>query len=536
MYKDNRFITNAIIPLLLITVLISACIKQEDFEYDKVTSANWDPNFAVPLINSSLGIEDLTGFSSTSGIEVDSSDLVRLIYKANLYSIYGYQFLQIPDQTNSQVVSLSSSDSASLYQTGSVTKNLSIIFPFAVSNGELLDSLLLRTGAIGISMSSQIPHGGSMTVTIPDATLNGNPYSSILSFNYTGSLPLTGNINDNLAGYRFNFTGNGATNQLRVNYSITLLNSSTSQASSNRSMNITTGLNSMLMAEAYGYFGQRSLSVSGDSSKIELFNKTLFGNIVFQNPKITFDLTNSFGMPVNSQLTALNAISNTGGVTPITATVPNPLPVGTPTTLGQVGNGSFFIDSTNSNINPILNQNPRYIAFNVNATSNIPNQTSNFLSDSSKFAVDVEVNLPLRGSANGFSVSDTTEFELEKIDEVKKAIFRINAENGFPASAYVQVYFTDSNLVVLDSLLSNPSDFVIASGLIDASGRVIFPNKKMKDEVFDEARLKRIYKAKKLIIFSVVNTINAPNQQVSIYSNYRLNIKIGVNAFLNVEL
>ncbi len=521
--------------LLVLTVFMTGCIKDEDFQYDKIVSSTWDPDFAIPLINSSLGIGDLTGFSNSTTVEVDSNNLVHLIYKANIYSVYGYEFLLLLNQSNSQTITTSSADSTVLYQTGSVSKTFSSIYPFVVANGEQLDSLILKLGLLQISIQSQIPHSGDITITIPDATLNGIPFSQNLPFTYNGTLPINSLLSGDLSGYKFDFTGNGTFNELRVNYTITFTNSSTSLPTANRDLEISTNLNNLNMARAYGYFGQRTLSITGDSSKIELFNNTLYGNLSFNDPHVTFNLSNSFGIPINSQVTSFYAISNTGVSTPITNSIPNPLPIGAPTVVGQTATGSFFVDKTNSNINTILDQNPRYIAFDIDAISNSPSPSYNFITDSSRFAVDVEVNLPLRGSANGFSVSDTSDFELDNIQELKKAIFRINAQNGFPADAYVQVYFTDSAGLVLDSLLSDPTDFIIASGLLDSDGRVILPYKKMRDEEFGPDRLRNIYHAKKLIIFSEVNTQNAPIQQVPIYSTYRLDIKIGVHAFLTLE-
>lgn len=522
--------------LLLTAIFISGCIKSDDFDYDKIAGTNWDPDFAVPLINSSLGMENLTGFSNSTTIGVDSNDLVHLIYTANIYSVYGYQFMPLIDQNNSQTITLSPADSSTLYQSGTITRNFSIIFPFAMSNGEQLDSMLLRLGSLTVSIQSQIPHSGTVAMTIPDATLNGVAYSQTIPFTYSGSTPVTAGITDNVAGYKLNFTGNGSYNQLRINYSVSISNSSTSAPTANRNFTINTGFNSLAMAEAYGYFGQRSLNITGDSSRIELFNNALFGNISFKDPKITFNISNSFGFPVNAQLNLFNAISNNGTTTPITGSIPNPLPVLTPVSLGQIAKSSFFIDKTNSNISTVMDQNPRFIEFDVDALSNSPTPGYNFISDSSLFSVDADVDLPMIGSASGFTISDTTDFELEDVNEVQKATFRINVENGFPAEAYVQVYFADSNYVIVDSLLTNASQFVVASGLLDANNRVILPNRQMRDEEFTKTRLERIYTARKLIILSIVNTQNAPIEQVPIYSYYRLNIKIGVRAFLNVEL
>jgi hypothetical protein len=124
---------------------------------------------------------------------------------------------------------------------------------------------------------------------------------------------------------------------------------------------------------------------------------------------------------------------------------------------------------------------------------------------------------------------------LEKIDEIESAVFRINIDNGYPASAYTQVYFTDSNYVVLDSILTNPQNLVIESAQIDANGRVTTHTKKTTDEPFSNARLQHLYNAKKVLIRSVLDTKDSPARNVEIYDDYRLDVKIGVRAQLNVK-
>ncbi|MBP6334199.1 MAG: hypothetical protein KA444_01910 [Bacteroidia bacterium] len=534
--KRSRITTSTFaISIVLAGLLLSACIKDEDFNYDKIAASNWDPDFAIPLINSSLGINNLTGFSNSTSIGVDSNDYVHLIYKANVYSVYGYQFLPAISQSNAQSFTLSAADSAMLYLNGSVTRTFSIIYPFSVSNGEQLDSMLLRAGALDFSIQSQIPHSGNITIDIPDALINGIPYSRNMPFSTAGGLPIQVSISDDLSGYKLDFSGNGSFNELRVNYSVTFTNSSPGTATTNRNFFINCDLNNLQMGEAYGYFGQRSLTVTGDSSRIELFNNSLFGNISFDDPRITFNISNSFGMPIYAQMSSLTAIFPGGSTTPITGAIPNPLPVPSPAFVGETVTDSFYLDKTNSNIATVMNQNPRYIEYDVDAQSNLPTPTYNFVTDSSLFNVDIAVDLPLLGTANGFTVIDTADFELENINELERAIFRINVSNGFPANAYVQVYFTDSVYTILDSLLADPTDFVIASGLLDINGKVILPNVEQRDEDFNKPRLENIYKTKKLVIVGIVSTQNAPVQMVPIYSTYRLDIKVGVRAFLEVD-
>lgn len=112
--------------------------------------------------------------------------------------------------------------------------------------------------------------------------------------------------------------------------------------------------------------------------------------------------------------------------------------------IGQVVQTNFVLNQTNSNEKTVINQQPRYISYSVNALTNSPTPTYNFLEDSSRFKVDVEVNLPMKGYAEGFTLQDTTPFTLENIEQVQSAVFRINIVNGFPAKAYTQVYFYDT--------------------------------------------------------------------------------------------
>lgn len=84
-------------------------------------------------------------------------------------------------------------------------------------------------------------------------------------------------------------------------------------------------------------------------------------------------------------------------------------------------------------------------------------------------------------------------------------------------------------------MLTDASDLLVESGPLDANGVVISPVHKRKDEPFNRTRLEHIFKAKYLIIRSVVDTKDSPTQQVQIYSDYKLNVRIGVRAQLSFQ-
>ena len=104
----------------------------------------------------------------------------------------------------------------------------------------------------------------------------------------------------------------------------------------------------------------------------------------------------------------------------------------------------------------------------------------------------------MKGYTQGFTLQDTTPFSLENIEQVQSAVFRINVTNGFPASAFTQVYFTDSLYNQLDSLISDPADLLVESGQLDLNGVVIA-------------------------------------QHVQIYSTYKIEVRVGVRAQLSFQ-
>lgn len=525
---------NAILFYLLISFL-PGCIKDNDFDFDKVASVNWNPDIAVPLIHSTFTMSDLVNDETNSVVTIDSNNLVTLVYKGNIYSMKGSDFLPVINQSDIQTVTLNTADSTTLYAGGTCSKVINSNYPFAFPNGELLDSLTLGSGTMFVNIQNNIPHPGTLHISIPTATLNGISFSKDVIFPAGGGTVQVLDSAD-LTGYDVNLVSTGVQNTLPMIYTVIFQNSSSAQSLTSRFFTFTNNFSNMVISRAFGYFGQRPLNITVDSSEITLFTNSAGGTLSFHEPKVTFQISNSFGMPVDAHLTSFYAIPASGTNIPVTGSIPDPVPVGTPLFPGDIARTSFSLDKNNSNIQSVLSQQPHFLGYSVNATSNTPPVAQNFLLDTSELRIDLQMNLPMWGSGSGFTVADTADFSLEKIDEIETAVFRLNATNGFPARAFIQVYFTDSNYVVLDSMISQPSDFIIESGAITPNGVVIHPTHKMKDEPFDQNRLQHIYNASKLIIRSVIETQGAPAQEVFVFAGDQLDVQVGVRAKLKIKV
>jgi hypothetical protein len=395
--------------------------------------------------------------------------------------------------------------------------------------------MLVRSGSMNLTFTSNIPHSGVVTVSIPDAVRNGQSLSCQLPFTYSGS-QINTTLPVDLSGYFINLHAGSSPGMLTINYSVTYSNSSSSLSLSGRQSKVRLDFTSINFTSIYGNFGQQSVSLFEDSALITLFSNFENGTLFFDDPSMTFTLKNSFGMPIDAHVTSLAALNRNGSSFPITGAIPNPLPVSYPTVPGQTATGSFVLDKTNSNIRSVISQCPKYIVYSLNALSNSPVPSYNFLLDSSAFTADIRIDLPMRGYASGFTVEDTADFTLDRIEDLKSATFRINIDNGFPATAYTQIYFVDSNYAVLDSMIIDPLNAVVESAPVDNSGRVISSMHKMTDEQFSAARLEHLYHAKKLLITSLINTKDfQSNRIVEIYDSYKIDVKVGVRAQLNIK-
>src|SRR5436190_23351136 len=121
-------------------MLLHGCIKDDDFQMDKMSKGEWSPEFAVPLINSELGLNDIVSLDSGGLFTVNNHQL-SLIYKTNIYTQYGYQFFAPVSQSNVMTLQMTPPDTTTLYQTGTVSRSINVVMPLTFPNGEQVDSM-----------------------------------------------------------------------------------------------------------------------------------------------------------------------------------------------------------------------------------------------------------------------------------------------------------------------------------------------------------------------------------------------------------
>ena len=91
--------TKRITPVLLCAIALSACVKKK-IDFDNMADQQWTPEVAVPLVNSSFTIKDILVEANKNGnISVGSDGFCTLVYKGNLFSAKGTDFIPMVNNT-----------------------------------------------------------------------------------------------------------------------------------------------------------------------------------------------------------------------------------------------------------------------------------------------------------------------------------------------------------------------------------------------------------------------------------------------------
>lgn len=162
---------------------------------------------------------------------------------------------------------------------------------------------------------------------------------------------------------------------------------------------------------------------------------------------------------------------------------------------------------------------------------------TNFITDSSQFKIDMELDLPLEGTASNFVFQDTVpySFDINNPDQIKSITVRAYIDNGFPIDVGMRLAFVDSAYNVIDELVNPVYQLVMPSASIGANGMVSSSTSSSHDFVIPTSVISQVKKVKHILIGAVANTINSGNTNVKIYNFYHLDVRIGVNVELNLK-
>jgi hypothetical protein len=532
MFSVHRFFSY--ILLFSAAVLsFSACVRK--YDPDRLASGSWDPNLAVPLAFSHFTVYDILDRADSNDLVVidPNTGLLALIYTGQAFSFSARDVLELPDFAF-----------AAQYSAGefgfpvipNFNQNLSggssESFNYTPDGGGELYTLTLDAGELSIELETDLQHDLDVQLTFPYITIGGLPLVVNLPLVHTGMPTSAASAQIDLTNYLIDFTAGGGTNNT-LEYTVEVaISGNGNPINGSESLDVNVSLNGLLFNLVTGDFGQRVVGLDGDSILLAIFQNVSDGYFELNDPRLYLDVTNSFGFPVEVDISDLRTVNTIdGAVYPLTG-FPNPTNVGYPILPGDSVSTTLLFNSSNtSNITNVITPVPKYLHFAFQGTSNPAGQAENpnFITADSRLRIDARLELPLQGFAYGFMVVDTVEFTFdEALDEVEWVKIRLNATNGFPVDLHAEILLADADYNIIETLLTD-EQAVLVSGLIDADGRVIAPTQKITDILIPREQIDMLYDAAYLIIRAEANTLNGTNGEVvGIYEDNYIDLRLGM--------
>lgn len=518
---------------------LNSCYK-DYFETDKYTLSDYEPDLAAPLVHSRLSIGDVLPEALGTYLNVANDNFVTLVYSSSKSSQEASVLFPFLDQVFTQNLSLGATEAGQINGGGSATINAQGSATI-LTNGEQFTAAGFSGGSLAVSITSNVPASGSVTVTWPLVLQNGNPLTRTLSLNYSGSLPVVASANVDLAGFTVDLSPNsGEFNTLNYTYTATLSNGT--GAAAGQTVQVSTNINDVSYNQIAGNLGNRLIDIDPDTTFIQLFNNASLpdiGIVDILEPTLKVSVSHDMVIPAQAEVSQLLGYQfNNNAVNFSAPTLTGaPLVLNSNTVVGQTVTSNFTADWNNSTLKVLVDEKCPRLVSDIDVRINPAGGNAiNEVFATSKFKVDKELQLPLRGLAFNFFVQDTAEFSFGQIvEDVQKALFRIATINSFPVDGKMQLYFVDDNYLVIDSLISNVDEKIINAAPIDNTGKSIGSTTKTVDIVMDEARFTRLKDSRKVIIRSYIASAGDGAQNVKIYSDNFIDVKLGMRVTLKLS-
>jgi hypothetical protein len=509
------------------SALLSSCRKEME-------KPSWDTELLAPLIDASMDIGNLL---PDSLLQANADSSLKIVYNNELYKIDMDTLFDIGDTTihNGYAV------------PGTITLAPGTAIPFPSSSsttynlpGIQLRKAVIKSGSVKFTVKSKVAERTDYVYSIPCATLGGVPFTKNISVpGRVGSVPGMYSQTFDLAGYTINLTGASGSLVNTIYTGLTANISSTAAASvvvtPSDSLVIDNTFSDIVPYYALGYFGNNTYNFGPAMSNFSLFDRIVDGTIALEDVNFNFRIENPIGMDARVYV---NNISSVNTRTGSTINLSNAALIGPPININRAAESggliyptyaNFPLNTTNSNIKPMIENLPDKFGYNIQVVTNPLGNVSgsnDFIYSDRLLKASLDMEIPLSLVASNLTLVDTMALNISQNEEsnaIHNGTLTLFARNGFPFDAKVQVYLLNSSNAAVDSIFGYANTIVEAP--INSSLRVIGKKETRISVPIDENRMNLLYDTKKVAIKVMFNTSAQPSY-IKIYSDYSIGLKL----------
>lgn len=530
------------ITVFIFAIFATSCIKDEIDLKNISDKIQWDPKVGSPVAYGYLSLEDLIeSIDSEQVVKEDQDKFLTLVYSNKLLSSTAATILQIENQHFSEVL-LESQYSLPAFPTqDTIRLNRNARYSFNFSHGEIIDSINLKAGTLVFNVSSSYKYKGSFRITVPGLVKNKKPLVINVDINKAdGTFTSTQTID--LTGYKVQLEHpNVSDNLLEYNYVAKLATSGGGGVKAGDNITVNIDFRNILFSSLFGYIGQRQLLNIQSEFAIPLFQSVSQPNLQFKNPSIKLRTVNSFGLPASVELYNIKAVNDKSDETVALnfSSGVNPFNISYPVSIGKSAKDTVVFNNNTVNLDAALAIAPNHIFYGIRSFANPGGKRSNYVTDSSKVSIDLDVELPLELKTSLVEFSDTLELDMSDLEDntekIKSLLLHSSFENGMPADINIQIYLLDEHYNHVDTLL-NPKELnLIKSGAIDAQGKVTSKTAKDIDVQFNQSEIDKLKNVRYALVKAGIVTANGGTSFVKFYSNYSIDVFFGVQTELEIN-
>jgi hypothetical protein len=516
---------------LVITFFIYSCkdvINEDDYQIKKIKA---NPTFALPLAFGDLVINDLLSEADQTNIKVYNDGLVYLLYEQTLKSQGLADIINFPDRTFTKSVPVPSATLPPRTSEIQYGPGLSTSEDFGFSP-ERLTEIKFKNATVRVAVNftpSNLANAFEVEVRLPNFQLNGVPFQRRIT---TGAAGVTFALRDYVA----TLTDNAFPLQVLVfekPHATSVVVPMFSSAS------VQVEFRGVDYQYIRGFFGdQTALNIPPESIDLDAFGTSLSNsNVSFAQPKLSFNVSNDYGIPTKVTFNPLQARKANGTTLPIAINPTSPVSINVPASLGL----SASTDVSVTNTKQLIDFVPDEFFYRISARINEGlTSGTNFCADTSKIRVKLRAEIPLWGKASNIVLADTFALDLgdAKDSQVESGALRSKITNQIPLEAFVQFYLANENEFIFDSLFTTAQTELIKSSTVDAQGVLVNAGVSDTETPISKEKLDKLFDAKKLIVKVTMNTAkgSSGNQvDVQFKSSYKMNVNLGLKVKLKLE-
>lgn len=530
-------ICNFPVALMLLLMLLGCQTDQfnlSKLDDDMVLEQEW----ASPLIRGKLNFENLVeSFDSTSLVNTDEQGLLYFIYEDSVFSKSAQDEITIPNQNYLDV--LYTVPVTIPNYNRNKTAAIDTMHKIGFEHSANPDSILTDQFTMRQSVNSSIQHDIQVIITYISIVKNGKPFKDTLF------IPPGGQIVETNQKYGYTIipapSDTSEHKFLKMHYDVTIYGNG-NNLNAGELVNIENKIESIDIQSVYGYLGQETLLEQQGKISLNIFDLESDGTLEFADPQFRFLINNSYGVPIEVQLTDVRTHYQDKRSQPIIfKDSANIFDIRYPEFPGQFGasvRDSILITNDSCNLSEALTGLPDYISFEATGVSNPHGKEEsnyNFVTENSTFTVNSEVILPLWLKANGIALKDTFDLDLGAMlndtSNLKHLLTKFHVYNGLPVDIDLQVYFLDEDYRMIDTIFRETDRPVIEGAMVDDNGEVINSKIKRKTTIseFDGKDFQDLSLVDKMIFQASLKTSAfEENIKVKFYKDYTVRFNMAV--------